>query len=102
MRTLQRNGWLSRPTTRYSLRCELSPHAYNTRKVFKHTFDVIEDYLCYFLTGIGSIALAVRFLTSLGSGEVVCAIKGEKSLIISFDLIVYGTKLQKTLLQSQV
>ena len=46
-------------------------------KVFKHTCDVIEDYLCYFLTGIGSIALAVRFLTSLGSGEVVCAIKGE-------------------------
>ena len=38
---------------------------------------MIEDYLCYFLTGIGSIALAVRFLTSLGSGEVVCAIKGE-------------------------
>ena len=46
-------------------------------KVFKHTCDVIEDYLCYFLTGIGSIALAVRFLTSLGSGEVVCAIKGK-------------------------
>ena len=34
-------------------------------KVFKHTFDVIEDYLCYFLTGIGSIALAVRFLSIL-------------------------------------
>lgn len=84
MRTLQRNGWQSRHTTRYYLRCELSPHAYNTRKVFKHTFDVIEDYLCYFLTGIGSIALAVRFLTSLGSGEVVCAIKGKKSLIILY------------------
>ena len=45
-------------------------------KVFKHTFDVIEDYLCYGLTAAGSIALAVRFLTSLGSGEVVCVIQG--------------------------
>lgn len=52
----------------------LSEPAYS--KVFKHTFDVIEDYLCYLLTGIGSIALAVRFLTSLGSGEVVCILKG--------------------------
>jgi hypothetical protein len=52
----------------------LAEPAYN--KVFKHTFDVIEDYLCYCLTGIGSIALAVRFLTSLGTGEVVCAIQG--------------------------
>ena len=53
--------WLAEPT--YS-------------KVFKHTCDVIEDYLCYGLTTIGSIALAVRFLTSLGSGEVVCIIQG--------------------------
>ena len=57
----------------YKMRCYYNQNT----KVFKHTCDVIEDYLCYFLTGIGSIALAVRFLTSLGSGEVVCAIKGE-------------------------
>ena len=60
-------------TKLYKMRCYYNQNT----KVFKHTCDVIEDYLCYFLTGIGSIALAVRFLTSLGSGEVVCAIKGE-------------------------
>ena len=46
-------------------------------KVFKHTADVIEDYICYFLTAIGAIALSVKFLTSLGSGDLSCIIGGK-------------------------
>ena len=53
--------WISEPT--YS-------------KVFKHTADVVEDYLCYLLTAIGAIALSVRFLTSLGTGDLTCIIVG--------------------------
>ena len=46
-------------------------------KVFKHTADVVEDYICYFLTAIGAIALSVRFLSSLGTGDLSCIIAGE-------------------------
>ena len=46
-------------------------------KVFKHTADVVEDYICYFLTAIGAIALSVKFLTSLGSGDLSCIIGGK-------------------------
>ena len=53
--------WLSEPTF---------------HKVFKHTADVVEDYLCYFLTSLGAIALSVRFLSSMGSGDVVCIVTG--------------------------
>eukprot|EP00092_Neocalanus_flemingeri_P032028 GFUD01034810.1.p1 GENE.GFUD01034810.1~~GFUD01034810.1.p1 ORF type:complete len:905 (+),score=215.05 GFUD01034810.1:108-2822(+) len=48
-------------------------------KVFKHTADVIEDYICYFLTAVGAIALSVRFLTSLGTGDLSCIVTGVKS-----------------------
>ena len=54
-------------------------------KVFKHTADVIEDYLCYLLTAIGAIALSVRFLTSLGSGDLTCIIVGK--IPITFYLV---------------
>ena len=56
--------WLSEPTY---------------HKVFKHTADVVEDYICYFLTSLGAIALSVRFLSSMGSGDVVCIITGVKT-----------------------
>ena len=46
-------------------------------QVFKHTADVVEDYICYFLTAIGAIALSVRFLSSLGTGDLSCIIAGE-------------------------
>ena len=45
--------------------------------MFKHTADVVEDYICYFLTAVGAIALSVRFLSSLGTGDLSCIIAGE-------------------------
>ena len=45
-------------------------------QVFKHTADVVEEYVCYFLTALGAIALSVRFLTSLGAGDLSCIIAG--------------------------
>ena len=46
------------------------------QKVFKHTFDVLEDYVSYILIAVGTIALSVRLLTTLGSGDLVCVIVG--------------------------
>ena len=46
------------------------------QKVFKHTFDVIEDYVCYVLVTVGAIALSVRLLTTLASGDLMCIIVG--------------------------
>ena len=45
-------------------------------KNLKHTGDVIQDYLCYGLFVIGAIALSVRFLATLGTGDVACVILG--------------------------
>ena len=45
-------------------------------KVLKHTGDVIQDYICYGLFVIGAIALSVRFLATLGTGDVTCVILG--------------------------
>ena len=55
----------------------LSEPAYTN--VFKHTAVVIEDYLCYFLTAVGAIALSIRFLSSLGTGDLSCIITGDKA-----------------------
>jgi hypothetical protein len=41
------------------------------QRVFKHTFDVIEDYVTYMLIAIGGIALSVRLLTTLATGDLV-------------------------------
>ena len=41
------------------------------QKVFKHTFDVIEDYVNYILVAVGGIALSVRLLTTLSTGDLV-------------------------------
>ena len=51
--------------------------------MFKHTADVVEDYICYFLTAIGAIALSVRFLSSLGTGDLSCIIAGERKNVLS-------------------
>ena len=48
------------------------------QKVFKHTADVVEDYFCYVLVALGAIALSVRFLSSMGSGEAICIVQGVK------------------------
>lgn len=48
------------------------------QKVFKHTADVVEDYFCYILIALGTVALSVRFLTSLGTGEAICMVTGLK------------------------
>ena len=54
-----------------------SKHWYvGIQKVFKHTADVVEDYFCYILVALGAIALSVRFLTSMGTGEAICMITG--------------------------
>ncbi|XP_023323607.1 uncharacterized protein LOC111697737 isoform X2 [Eurytemora carolleeae] len=45
-------------------------------KVFKHTFDVIEDYLNSALLAVGAIALSVRFLSAMGTGDSVCVLLG--------------------------
>lgn len=63
-------------------------------KVFKHTADVIEDYLCYSLTAIGAIALSVRFLTSLGTGDLTCIIVGR---ILKYNAIHSSIKLFRSL-----
>ena len=47
------------------------------QKVFKHTFDVIEDYISYVLVAVGAISLSVRLLTTLSSGDLVCIIIGK-------------------------
>ena len=49
------------------------------QRVFKHTADVLEDYLCYFLISLSAVALSVRFLSSMGTGEVVCILAGVQS-----------------------
>ena len=41
-------------------------------QVFKHTFDVFEDYVTYLLITVGTLAVSVRVLTTLGSGDVQC------------------------------
>lgn len=64
-------------------------------KVFKHTADVVEvgtlyslpiktstylyfqDYMCYMLTAIGALALSVRFISGLGTGDTNCIITGQ-------------------------
>lgn len=45
-------------------------------KVFKHTFDVLEDYVSYVLVSVGAIALSVRLLTTLGTGDLMCILIG--------------------------
>uniref|UniRef100_A0A0K2UDL8 Protein tyrosine phosphatase, receptor type, J [Myotis lucifugus] n=1 Tax=Lepeophtheirus salmonis TaxID=72036 RepID=A0A0K2UDL8_LEPSM len=46
------------------------------QKVFKHTFDVIEDYISYALITGGTIFLSVRLLSTLGTGDLNCVILG--------------------------
>ncbi len=43
------------------------------QRVFKHTFDVIADYVTYILVAIGGVALSVRLLTTLATGDLVNA-----------------------------
>ncbi len=40
------------------------------QKVFKHTVDVLEDYVCYVMVAVGAIALSVRLITTLSTGEL--------------------------------
>ena len=40
------------------------------QKVFKHTLDVLEDYICYILITTGALALSVRLLTTLSTGDL--------------------------------
>lgn len=46
------------------------------QRVFKHTFDVIEDYVSYALVTVGTISLSVRLLTTLSSGDLMCIMVG--------------------------
>jgi hypothetical protein len=49
------------------------------QKVFKHTIDVIEDYVSYVLITVGAVSLSVKLLTTLSSGDVVCMIVGVRN-----------------------
>ena len=61
--------------------------------MFKHTFDVLQNYVSYVLVTIGTIALSIRWLTTLGAGDISCMILGvtntNKSLISLGDLSPY-------------
>ena len=46
-------------------------------KVFKHTCDVLEDYVIYLLISVGTVCLSVRILTTLSAGDLVCVLIGE-------------------------
>ena len=45
---------------------------------FKLTSDVFKDYLCNVSLGVGSLALAVNFLASMGTGPINCLLKSVK------------------------
>ena len=40
------------------------------QKVFKHTLDVLEDYVSYILITVGALALSVRLLTTVSTGDL--------------------------------
>ena len=42
---------------------------------FKLTTDVLKDYLCNVSLAVASLALAVNFLASMGSGPINCILK---------------------------
>jgi hypothetical protein len=46
------------------------------QKVFKHTIDVVEDYVSYVMITVGAISLSVKLITTLSSGDVVCMLLG--------------------------
>ena len=46
-------------------------------KMFKHTADVIWDYISFILTAIGGLAISVRFITTLGAGDLTCILEGK-------------------------
>lgn len=46
------------------------------QKVFKHTLDVLQDYVYYVLISVGAITLSVRLITTLSAGDLVCIIIG--------------------------
>ena len=51
------------------------------QKVFKHTFDIVKDYVSYALVAVGAITLSVRLLTTLSSGDLVCIIIGNHTMV---------------------
>ena len=40
------------------------------QRVFKHTLDVAQDYAAATMVAVGAVALSVRLLTTLGSGDL--------------------------------
>jgi hypothetical protein len=46
------------------------------QKVFRHTFDVLGDYLTYGLFSVGSLALTVRLASSQTNGDLDCVLVG--------------------------
>ena len=51
--------------------------------MFKHTFDVFEDYVTILLVAVGAISLSVRLLTTLGTGDVQCVLLAVNSTLDS-------------------
>ena len=45
--------------------------------VFKLASDVFKDYLCNVMVAVGSLVLAVNFLSSMGTGPIICMLKSK-------------------------
>ena len=53
-------------------------------KLFKNSWDVIEDQLNRCLVAVAAISLAVRFLANLPSGDLLCIVVGTNATDLEF------------------
>ena len=53
-------------------------------KLFKNSWDVIEDQLNRALVAVAAISLAVRFLANLPSGDLLCIVVGTNATDLEF------------------
>ena len=60
----------------------LSDPAWN--KLFKNSFDVIEDQINRALVALAAISLAVRFLANLPAGDLLCIVVGLNATDLSY------------------
>ena len=55
-------------------------------KIFKTTFDAIEDQLNKVLVSVAAVGLAVRFVSNLASGDVLCIVNDVKNPIEAYKM----------------
>ena len=56
-------------------------------RVFKHTLDVLQDYIAYLLLSVGAVVLTVRLLATLPSGDLDCFFVGKLMQVLKTTLI---------------